>query len=130
MSNTLTKTQFVAALPQSTNTYKTQHQLYRNFGAHCCLGVAVDVCNPGFFPSGFFDTASAPKSSLVRLVRDYGVGYWAGKFSMPPWRACLERDVTLYELNDDAGLTFSQIADMVEHFFNEDMSPRIVYKTV
>lgn len=96
--------------------YKQCKKQLRNAGRHCCLGVLCEV--RGYIREG----AGSYRNSVTIIDRDMdrdtdlppefrGEGYL-------PFTDRNNAFTSLVMLND-GGLTFSQIADVIEHFYPE-----------
>jgi hypothetical protein len=89
----------------------------------CCLGVICDTFIPEtrILKKDFCAYYNGVSAALPpNLIERLGVSSCFMNFNMPAWRGS-EHNVSLgYDLamlNDNAKLTFEQIADMLEYFF-------------
>jgi len=117
----------ICAELRSTNEKQGEMRLERiidGVSHFCCLGIICKLYIPEQrnydvrYETVRYDTFSS--TLPPELAAKFGDRFGFMDFNMPAWRyaghnVSLSYDLT--QLNDNAGLTFSQIADMLEYFF-------------
>jgi hypothetical protein len=121
--------------------YEQAHRALYDAGAHCCLGVLCDI-HEGVKWTGFamgtarYNEAGASDYLPKPLAEHLGIGYrpsvelpWNWQDKLPEgvissytrrrletWRNNNGLRVMLHQLNDEYGLSFEEIAVLLEHF--------------
>ncbi len=110
--------QWVAAL--RSGKYKQGHFCLRSSdNEYCCLGVLTDLLAPEAWSKtpneSKYSALGTPHYLPVNLMTACGMYHERAKV---PFEFIDDRFPTLAELND-AGLTFSQIADLIDYFWED-----------
>lgn len=128
---------WTAALRSGKYTQGTDHlrTVVRNTVMHCCMGVAYEV-TPGTVGEDEWRILDLPERSLAEAlgmtVPDHHGGYESLSLDIEGvpftrWDDMNCKDLSV--LNDEVGLTFDQIADLIDYFGCEVSSVEITPST-
>lgn len=112
---------WIAAL-RSGDYKQTQNRLRSSDDAFCCLGVACDTYNPDLWERQYYLGAeyALPLEVLLALglSPDCDIDVSKEEFESIIGREVSNPlgNVSLFELNDEYGLNFNQIADVLEKY--------------
>ena len=101
--------------PESAETrkeyYTSEQEVDWTKPGHCCLGVAADLAVKEGVVEQFEDSLAFPSDEVIDWL---GLAYRDGPTSVTWDSGTSDRTVSLSSLNDDFGLTFNEIADLIE----------------
>lgn len=106
--------------------YTQVRNVLKKDGSYCCLGVACEISGVGKWKEAteFNSAAYTVGESSNSATLPYAVADWFGwRLDNPFVKYGTSITTTLAELNDVKGLSFEQIADVLEeNFLKEDIS--------